>query len=119
MAHEAGVQVRGYLAIFAALMVLTAVTVGVSYLDLSVTPTILVALAIATGKAALVAMFFMHLKGERPMVQWALGLTGVLFAALFAFLLWSEGDHLFGTRFDDAFGGAGAAVPEQHGEGGH
>jgi cytochrome c oxidase subunit IV len=103
MAHEAGVQVRGYLAIFAALMVLTAVTVGVSYLDLAVTPTILVALAIASAKAALVAMFFMHLKGERPMVYWPLGLTAVLFVALFAFLLWSEGDRLFGTRFEDAF----------------
>jgi cytochrome c oxidase subunit 4 len=113
------VQVRGYIAVFVALLVLTVVTVGVSYLDLPATPTILVALAIAATKAALVAMFFMHLKGERPMVQWALGLTGVLFAALFAFLLWSEGDHLFGTRFEDAFGGAGAAVPEQHGEGGH
>jgi cytochrome c oxidase subunit IV len=111
------VDVRGYIAVFVALLVLTIVTVGVSYLDLPVTPTILVALAIAATKAALVAMFFMHLKGERPMVQWALGLTGVLFVALFAFLLWSEGDHLFGTRFEDAFGGAGAAVPEQHGEG--
>src|SRR5688500_20348506 len=113
------VNVRGYIAVFVALLVLTLVTVGASYLQLSATPTILVALAIAATKAALVAMFFMHLKGERPMVQWSLGLTGVLFAALFAFLLWSEGDHLFGTRFEDAFGGVGAAVPEQHGEGGH
>jgi hypothetical protein len=39
-------------------------------------------------------MIFMHLKGERPMVFWSLGLTGVLFVALFAFLPWSEGDHL-------------------------
>ena len=101
-----------------ALLVLTVVTVGVSYLDLPVAPTILVALAIAATKAALVAMFFMHLKGERPMVQWALGLTGVLFVALFAFVLWSEGDHLFGTRFEDAFGGAGAAAPASR-EGGH
>jgi cytochrome c oxidase subunit 4 len=117
--HHHAVDVRGYILVFVALLVLTLVTVGVSYLEMSVAPTVVVALAIAGTKAALVAMFFMHLKGERPLVHWALALTGVLFVALFAFLLWSEGDHLFGTRFEDAFGGAGAAVPEQHGEEAH
>ena len=91
---------------FGALLVLTLVTVGVSYLSLPFTPTVLVALAIASVKAALVAMFFMHLKGERPMVYWPLGLTAVLVVGLFASILWSEGDHLFGTRFEDAFGGS-------------
>jgi cytochrome c oxidase subunit 4 len=103
MAHEAGVEVKGYLAVFGALLVLTLITVGVSYLQLPTTPGVLLAIAIATAKASLVAMFFMHLKGERPMVYWALTLTAVLFVALFAFVLWSEGDHLFGTRFEDAF----------------
>ena len=116
-AHDA-VHVRGYLAVFGALLVLTMVTVGVSYLDLPMTPTVVIAVAIASLKAALVAMFFMHLKGERPLVYWSLGLTAVLFVALFAFVLWSEGDHLFGTRFEDAFGRAGAAAPAQH-EGEH
>ena len=110
-AHDQ-VRAKGYLVIFGALMVLTVITVGVSYLDLPATPTVLVAIAIATAKATLVAMFFMHLKGERPMVYWPLGLTAVLFAALFAFLLWSEGDHLLGTRFEDAFDdGRPSAVP--------
>jgi cytochrome c oxidase subunit IV len=98
------VQVRGYLAVFAALLVLTLVTVAVSYLDLSATPTVLVALVIATSKAALVAMFFMHLKGERAMVYWPLGLTLLLFVGLFASLFWGEADHLFGSQFMDAFG---------------
>ena len=97
------VNVRPYLAVFGTLMVLTLVTVGVSYLELAMTPTVLVALAIAGAKAALVAMFFMHLKSERPLIYWSLGLTAFLFVALFGSLLWSEGDHLFGTRFDDAF----------------
>ena len=110
------VRIKGYLVIFGALMVLTVLTVAVSYLNLSTTATVLVALAIATAKASLVAMFFMHLKGERPMVHWTLGLTGVLFVALFAFLLWSEGDHLFGTRFEDAFDeGARSAQPQPGG----
>ena len=105
------VRIKGYLAIFAALMVLTVLTVAVSYLNLSTSATVTVALAIATAKASLVAMFFMHLKGERPMVHWTLGLTGLLFAALFAFLLWSEGDHLFGTRFEDAFDDGAQSAP--------
>jgi cytochrome c oxidase subunit 4 len=103
MRNDVGVQVKGYLMVFGALLVLTIVTVAVSYLNLPMTPTVIVAIAIASVKASLVAMFFMHLKGERPMVFWSLGLTGVLFVALFAFLLWSEGDHLIGTEFTDAF----------------
>ena len=110
------VQVRGYIVVFGALLVLTLVTVGVSYLNLTETPAVVIALAIAATKASLVAMFFMHLKGERPMVFWPLGLTAVLFVALFAFLLWSEGDHLFGTRFHDAFSAERAAPAA---EGGH
>ena len=100
------VNVRGYLMVFATLMVLTIVTVAVASLNLSEGTTVLVAVSIATIKATLVAMFFMHLKGEKPMVFWPLGLTAVLFVALFGFLLWTEGDHLFGTKFTDAFGSA-------------
>ena len=109
------VNVRGYLMVFATLMVLTVVTVAVASLNLSEGTTVLVAVAIATIKATLVAMFFMHLKGEKPMVFWSLGLTAVLFAALFAFLLWSEGDHLFGTTFGDAFGSTPTTTPAQGG----
>jgi cytochrome c oxidase subunit 4 len=107
------VPVRGYLSVFAALLVLTVVTVAVASLDLSESATVAVAVTIATLKAALVAMFFMHLKGEKPMVFWSLGLTGILFAALFAFVLWTEGDRLVGTRFLDAFGNAPKAAPAE------
>ena len=110
------VNVRGYIIVFTALLVLTIVTVAVASLDLAESTTVIVAVSIATIKASLVAMFFMHLKGEKPMVFWPLGLTAVLFAALFAFLLWTEGDHLFGTKFSDAFGTAPKSAPA---EGGH
>ena len=104
--HEAAahaVHVRGYLAVFGALLVLTVVTVAVSYLDLPPAETVVVAVAIAMVKATLVALFFMHLKSERPAVYWTLGLTGVLFVALFAFVLWTEADHLFGTQWITPF----------------
>ena len=107
------VNVRPYLIVFGALLALTIVTVSVASLNLSEGTTVLVAVSIAAIKATLVALFFMHLKGEKPMVFWPLGLTAVLFAALFAFLLWTEGDHLFGTKFSDAFGSAPKAPVAQ------
>lgn len=103
MTHDVAVQVRGYLFVFGALLVLTVLTVGVSYLHLPKAPAITIGLSIALAKAALVAMYFMHLKGEREMVYWPLGLTAFLFVGLLVSILVSEGDHLFGTQFGDAF----------------
>ena len=42
MTHDVAVQVRGYLMVFGALLVLTLVTVGVSYLDLPEVETVVV-----------------------------------------------------------------------------
>ena len=111
------VEVRRYIGVFGALMVLTVATVAVSYLEMPVLPAVLVAIAIASLKAGLVAAFFMHLKGERAMIYWPLALTMFLFVGLLLSILWSEGDHLFGTRFTDAFdppsrGGAAGQGPE-------
>ena len=87
-------HVQGYVAVFGALLLLTLATVGVSYLQLPSAPTIALGLTIASAKAALVVLFFMHLKGEKPMVMWPLALTMFLFIALFAFVLWTEADHI-------------------------
>lgn len=103
MAHDIAAQVRGYLVVFGALLVLTLATIGASYLHLPGAFAVATGVGIALMKAALVAMYFMHLKGERPMVYWPLGLTAVLFISLIAGVLMSEGDHLLGTRWDDAF----------------
>jgi cytochrome c oxidase subunit 4 len=89
-------HVRGYLGIFGALVTLTVITVAVSYLQLPLGPTVALGLSIATAKATLVVLFFMHLKGEKPMLMWPLALTVFLAAALFAFILWTEGDHVAG-----------------------
>jgi cytochrome c oxidase subunit IV len=103
MTHDTAVKVKGYLAVFAALLALTMVTVGFSYLHLPPKVAVPIGIAIALAKASLVVMFFMHLKGERPMVMWPLALTVFLFVGLFVSILLSEADHLFGTRFVDAF----------------
>ena len=61
-AHEHHVTpLSTYFIIFGALIVLTFVTVGVSYLGLPPTISIIVAVAVASVKATLVATWFMHL----------------------------------------------------------
>jgi cytochrome c oxidase subunit 4 len=103
MTKDIAAQVRGYLVVFGTLLVLTMVTVAISYLHLPETPAVLIGLSIALVKASLVAMYFMHLKGEKPMVFWPLGLTAFLFVGLIVSVLLAEGDHLMGTQFGDAF----------------
>jgi cytochrome c oxidase subunit 4 len=56
------ISIRGYFAVFVALLALTALTTGVAFLDLGGVGNVAVALAIAAGKAALVALYFMHLR---------------------------------------------------------
>jgi cytochrome c oxidase subunit 4 len=55
------VSPKVYLAVGSALLVLTATTVGVSFIDLGVFNAV-VALGIAVLKAMLVVLFFMHVK---------------------------------------------------------
>jgi cytochrome c oxidase subunit 4 len=71
--------VKTYLMVFGALMVLTCLTVGVSYLRLPTREAIVVALLIATVKGSLVALFFMHLIDERRLIYSVLVLTAVFF----------------------------------------
>ena len=75
-------HIKTYFMIFGALMVLTIVTVGVSYLRLETHEAIIVALFIATIKGAMVALFFMHLNHERKLIYWVLMLTVAFFAVL-------------------------------------
>ena len=80
-------QTRIYVAVFAALAVLTVVTVAISYIPaLHERPAlgITVALLIALVKGSLVAAYFMHLIDERKAIYSILILTAVFFAVLMA-----------------------------------
>lgn len=78
-AHEHAHQGPSYYLIFAALVVLTAVTVGVSYITgLSSEAALIIAMAIASLKATLVALFFMHLKFEIKPIYIVVGVPVVL-----------------------------------------
>jgi len=71
-----------YLKVLAGLAVGTALTVAASYANLGHWGNILLGLAIATIKASLVVMFFMHLKYEQ---RWWAGI--VLFPLLLVFII--------------------------------
>ena len=71
---------RVYVAVWAALILLTGITVLVSYVYLGMI-NVAVALIIASVKASLVALFFMHLKHESRLV-WGFALTPILFLVI-------------------------------------
>ena len=77
-----------YLGIFGALVVLTIITVKVSYYDFG-TFNILVALLIATAKGSLVALFFMHLRHDNLFNTFAF-LSSFIFLALFILLTYDD-----------------------------
>ena len=77
-----------YLGVFIALLFLTMVTVGVSYIHLPVGKAIALALFVATIKASLVALFFMHLSSERKIIYATLCLTSVLLVFLMSISLY-------------------------------
>jgi len=80
MSHGSTGARRTYIAVFAALLLLTVITVLVSYVNLGLL-NVVVALLIASAKASLVALFFMHLKGENRLV-WGFALVPIFFLAL-------------------------------------
>ena len=82
---------RAYIIVWLTLLVLTGVTWGVSYVNLGM-GNVAVALCIASVKAALVALFFMHLRYENRLV-WAFAIVPLFFLALI----------IFGTLSDTLF----------------
>jgi cytochrome c oxidase subunit 4 len=68
-------------AVFAALLLLTLLTVAATWYDLG-SWNLIIALGIATFKAALVVLFFMHLRYDNPFYA-IVFITALLFVALF------------------------------------
>ena len=78
------------LAVFAALIALTAITVAVTRVDLG-SWNLVAALAIATVKASLVALYFMHLREESSLTWVFLTISFLFLGILFSFAF---GDYL-------------------------
>jgi cytochrome c oxidase subunit IV len=86
-------QTRSYIVVFVTLMVMTVLTVAVSYFHMPVGLAILVALVIASFKGSLVASVFMHLSHERKVIYWVLLLTVIFFIVLMAIPSISQWDQ--------------------------
>jgi caa(3)-type oxidase subunit IV len=86
--------IRLYLAIGAALLVFTGLTVGANQLHLAVPAAITVALIIAITKGSMVASVFMHLSHERRWIYGSLILTVLFFAVLMTVPLFTTLDNI-------------------------
>jgi cytochrome c oxidase subunit 4 len=71
--------------VFAILMVLTVLTVAATWVDFGYNINLVIALAIAVVKGALVGLYFMHLRWDNPFNSLAFGLS-LLFVAMFIFV---------------------------------
>ena len=83
-------HVRAYILVFVSLMVLTLVTVAVSYLHLPVHK----ALVIASVKGSLVACYFMHLISEKKLILWVMLLTVAFFIVLLLVPVFTVADRI-------------------------
>lgn len=93
-------SIKKYLIIGALLIVFTVITVWLSYVEL---PThglnILVGMIVATFKASLVALIFMHLNHEKSVIYKTLAFTVVLALVLFVLFYFSKMDPLVFDSF--------------------
>ena len=107
-------QIKTYLMVFGALLVLTVATVAVSYLHVGIGLAVAIGLLIALVKGGLVASFFMHLNAEKRWIYGVLILTAIFFVALFILPITTSNDT-FGEKIhyelpkahDDAHGDDG------------
>ena len=84
------VSVKTYLIVFAALMVLMILTVAVAFFDFGILNKG-IALTIATTKAALIMLFFMHLRYSSKLV-WVF--AGLGFFGLLIMIIIAMGDYV-------------------------
>jgi cytochrome c oxidase subunit 4 len=75
-----------YCMVFATLLVFTGVTVGAAYIDLGVLNPI-IALGIASFKAVVVILFFMHVKYQSNLIKMTVGSGFFTFLVLIAMTL--------------------------------
>jgi cytochrome c oxidase subunit 4 len=85
-------HIRGYMIVGGTLLIGTILTVLASYVDLGHNWNIVLALIIATVKASLVGLFFMHLISERQMIYIVLAFTAFFLTGLMFLTIGSFGD---------------------------
>ncbi len=101
-------MVKTYLAVFAALAILTVVTVTVTQLHLARPVAIGIAATIAVVKVSLIALFFMHLKSERGLI-YAIVFIALVLVGLLGFILLPDIAHACAVCFSSQGGAPGLA----------
>src|SRR6266540_6340066 len=99
-----------YMAIFWYLAILTIIELAVIYMPLAKFTIGVLLCALALGKAALVAMYFMHLKFEAKTLGW-IAVTPLAIATLLVFVLLPDG---FAVAKKSQTKGAAATAPAKH-----
>lgn len=98
-ANDIKQEIRKYWGVFVVLLILTVVTVGISYLKFGLASAIIVALTIALIKGSLVACFFMHLISERKVVFVILGFVAFFFLCMMLLIYASHFNLPEGIKF--------------------
>ena len=80
VAHESHASAKAYYIVFAALLVLLLVTVGVAELPVGKWG-FAIAVVVATTKALLILLYFMHVKDSRPLI-WLIAGAGFFWLAI-------------------------------------
>ncbi len=91
--HDVSKHVKKYLMVGALLLVFTLITVGLSYVDFGSTKAnMAIGMLVATFKAGLVAVIFMHLSAEKKLIYNILIFTGFFVLGLFwlTYLHWYD-----------------------------
>lgn len=98
--HDVSKHIRSYLMIGGFLLIGTAITVWAATIHFgSHSMNIAVGLLIATVKASLVALFFMHLISEKTAIYMFMGVTVFFVTGLMVLTLWSFDDHPPGSEY--------------------
>ena len=101
-----------YMKIFYALAVLTAIELGVIFMPLGKITIGVLLCALAVVKAAMVAMYFMHLRFETRTLG-LIAITPLLIATLLIFILLPDGFAVV-KKSTKAPGSAAATAPAKH-----
>jgi cytochrome c oxidase subunit 4 len=75
------IETRNHVLTLVSLLILTAITVGASYINFGA-GNVVIALVIATIKASIVGLFFMHLLHDKP-VNAVIAVAGFVFLGIF------------------------------------
>jgi cytochrome c oxidase subunit IV len=89
MPHDSVISIRTYIFVLVALVLMTFLTVGISFISLSTTWHVAIGMSIGTVKAALVVLFFMHVI-HSPKLVWVILAVALLFLLILVSLTYTD-----------------------------